>query len=272
MPTFPVIAAIPNYNMAKGLQRLLPQLLKQDYAHIYVLDDASTDNSEEVAKSFGSKVTFVKSKVNGGAGAARNQLMPFLKDKSLIHFLDADVSILTSNAPSVIQNLSIDDSTGFIIGLVCNTHKKQSVWNYGAKMSLASMVSSWFAYGYSYIENKYPKVNLKALYAMFWQRPNPHRAPKARPIFWGSEANIIIRSDTFKELGGFDPKIREHDIQPLAYKAAKEGLVSRFEPQITVQTHDDLNVRRYNRNLAMLKAEWYILRTYSSPLRWLFGK
>ena len=41
----PVVAAIPNYNMARGLNTLLPQVTEQDYAAIFVLDDASTDDS-----------------------------------------------------------------------------------------------------------------------------------------------------------------------------------------------------------------------------------
>ena len=44
----PVVAAIPNYNMGEHLRRLLPQVLAQHYDAVFVLDDASTDESADV--------------------------------------------------------------------------------------------------------------------------------------------------------------------------------------------------------------------------------
>jgi N-acetylglucosaminyl-diphospho-decaprenol L-rhamnosyltransferase len=58
----PVIAAVPNYNMAETLRVLLPQLAAHDYDAMYVLDDASTDHSREVVAEFAGDVTFVESR------------------------------------------------------------------------------------------------------------------------------------------------------------------------------------------------------------------
>jgi len=44
----PVVAAIPNYNMADSLRKLLPQVLSQSYDGVFVLDDASTDDTVDV--------------------------------------------------------------------------------------------------------------------------------------------------------------------------------------------------------------------------------
>lgn len=65
----PVVAAIPNYNMGHNLNRLLPEVLAQGYDAVYVLDDASTDDSADVVRQFGSDVKFVRSPRNQGAGA-----------------------------------------------------------------------------------------------------------------------------------------------------------------------------------------------------------
>ena len=46
----PVVAAIPNYNMGEHLRVLLPQVLSQRYDDIFVLDDASTDDSVDVVQ------------------------------------------------------------------------------------------------------------------------------------------------------------------------------------------------------------------------------
>jgi N-acetylglucosaminyl-diphospho-decaprenol L-rhamnosyltransferase len=87
----PVVAAIPNYNMGENLRRLLPQVLAQRYDAVFVLDDASTDDSADVVRGFGDDVRFVRSDTNRGAGANRNQIIDQVPDGVLIHFIDADM-------------------------------------------------------------------------------------------------------------------------------------------------------------------------------------
>ena len=72
----PVVAAIPNYNMGQQLAALLPELAQQDYADVFVLDDASTDGSREVVEGFnhGSGVHFVAGAENKGAGPTRGSV------------------------------------------------------------------------------------------------------------------------------------------------------------------------------------------------------
>jgi glycosyltransferase involved in cell wall biosynthesis len=264
----PVIAAIPNYNMAKGLKRLLPQVLDQGYDHVYVLDDASTDESEAIVTSFkSSKITFVKSERNGGGGAARNNLIPFLKSKSLIHFIDADVSIVSKNTAKIIQDLDIDDHTAFIAGLVLDKDGFPSVWNYGPTPSVFASIGSHFTYLTRKAENRY-NINLSLIYDVMRWGQNPHRAPMEKSIFWPLETSCVIRSDTFLKLGGFDASIRENDIQPLAMKAHKLQLKSYFIPTFVVKDHDDINVRLYNRSEEMRQSGWYTVRKYWGLTRW----
>ena len=59
MPKLPIIAAVANYNMANQLEHLLPTLVEHDYDGIFVLDDASTDESRSVVESVSSDITFV---------------------------------------------------------------------------------------------------------------------------------------------------------------------------------------------------------------------
>lgn len=254
----PVVAAIPNYNMAVGLTRLLPQILMQGYDHIYVLDDCSTDESEKVARSFGSKVTFVKNDVNQGASGARNLIIPLLKEVSLIHFMDADISLVSKGNPEIIRSLEIDDRTGFIGGLVLESDGRQSIWNYGQQLSITESVRAII----QSINNSWS--------VLFKSKPHPNEKPRQRETFWVLERNFVIRSDTLVRLGGFDSSIREHDIQPIAMKAFRIGLTSRFDPRFSVKSHQDIDVRPYNRLWMMVKTEFYIIRTYGSWLHWIF--
>lgn len=88
MPRVSVI--IPNYNRADligiTIENMLSQTLKP--IEIIVVDDGSTDNSVEVIRSFGSKVTLI-CQTNQGPGAARNHGLQ-VATGDYIQFFDSD--------------------------------------------------------------------------------------------------------------------------------------------------------------------------------------
>ncbi|MEH1802653.1 MAG: glycosyltransferase family A protein [Nostoc sp.] len=81
---------IPNYNRADligiTLENMLSQTLKP--TEIIVVDDGSTDNSVEVIRSFGSKITLI-CQTNQGPGAARNAGLK-VATGDYIQFFDSD--------------------------------------------------------------------------------------------------------------------------------------------------------------------------------------
>lgn len=271
----PIVAAIPNYNMAESLRSLLPSLIEQGYDHIYVLDDASTDNSRDVVSQFGNMVTFVAGSINKGAGAARNLIIGATTEPAIIHFLDADVRLETQHSPRTISQLfATDEPIGFIGGLVKTLDGRQSYWNYGERQTFASMINSW---GQSFLESighRHPKLETAIrryrLLPGLSLRPDPTRPPVRTTTFWVSEANFMIRSDVFEKLGGFDETIREHDIQALAIHAQEAGFINYFDPSIAV-THLAVNVRQYFRLGVTVRTEAYLAKKYGLTT-WLFSK
>jgi len=139
----PVIAAIPNYNMADSLSRLLTQLVSEDYDAIYVLDDASTDDSKVVVAKFGPKVHWVGSKTNLGAGGNRNRILQVHPEECIIHFLDADVRLETKTPAKTAQKLMSEPNLAFVGGLVFDADGTQSIWSYGPdSITLYSLVTA----------------------------------------------------------------------------------------------------------------------------------
>jgi glycosyltransferase involved in cell wall biosynthesis len=65
-----VSIVVPNYNNAKFLPECIESCLKVPNAEIIVADDASTDNSVEIAKGFG--VYVIEATKNEGVSVARN--------------------------------------------------------------------------------------------------------------------------------------------------------------------------------------------------------
>ncbi len=88
-PFFSVI--IPTYNRAGFLERSINSVLQQSYPNfeLIIIDDGSTDNTEEFIKQFNDPKLHYYKKENAERGAARN----FGMDKSIgryVTFLDSD--------------------------------------------------------------------------------------------------------------------------------------------------------------------------------------
>ena len=84
---------IPAFNAAKYLPRLLQSALKQKipFDEIIVYDDASTDNTAEIAKQYGATVIY--GKINKGCAHGKN-IMALASKSSWLHFHDADDELL----------------------------------------------------------------------------------------------------------------------------------------------------------------------------------
>jgi glycosyltransferase involved in cell wall biosynthesis len=85
-----ISAVIPAYNNAQFLKEAIDSILKQTHPidEIIIVDDGSTDQTQQIADSFGDQITYIKQQ-NQGPSAARNNGILAAKG-SWIAFLDAD--------------------------------------------------------------------------------------------------------------------------------------------------------------------------------------
>jgi GT2 family glycosyltransferase len=262
--TLPVVAAIPNFNMGQQLTELLPTLAQQNYADILVLDDASTDGSREIVEGLDLGVKFIASETNRGAGAARNMINGALGNRALIQFMDADVELETAQAPEIARDIMPSEPVGFVGGLAKTPEGQQSVWNYGPRQCLHTLVLAHTQdrVGKLLADNPSQARQLRDQHsASLADWPDPFSEPQRRQVFWNIEQNLIVDSDVFAGMDGFDERLREHEIQDLAIRMQKHGLPRFFDPSISVR-HKDINVRNYNRAAAMGRAELYIARKH----------
>lgn len=84
---------MPSYNTAKFISETIESVLVQTYTNweLIIVDDCSTDNTDEVVKSFLSynRIKYIKNEKNSGAAVSRNRALREAKGK-WIAFLDSD--------------------------------------------------------------------------------------------------------------------------------------------------------------------------------------
>ncbi|MCX5805835.1 MAG: glycosyltransferase family 2 protein [Proteobacteria bacterium] len=101
---FPLVSIIiPTYNYADFLPKAIQSCLDQSYKNVEVLviDDGSTDNTKNIAESYGSRIVYIRQE-NSGVSSARNKGLEQAAG-DFIAFLDAD-DYLTENAIKIRLN------------------------------------------------------------------------------------------------------------------------------------------------------------------------
>lgn len=125
---------INNYNYAKFIREAIDSALKQTYPHIEVIvvDDGSTDNSQEIIANYKEQIIPVL-KENGGQASAFKAGFAASKG-SIICFLDSDDIFLSDKVAKVVEGfetsqdigwcfhrvMRIDTKSGELLGLIPN--------------------------------------------------------------------------------------------------------------------------------------------------------
>ena len=94
---YPLVSVVmPTYNRAALLPKAIDSVLGQTYSDIelIVVNDGSTDDTEEALEPYQDKITYIK-KSNGGCGDAKNAGLNVARGKYITHLDDDDVMMPT---------------------------------------------------------------------------------------------------------------------------------------------------------------------------------
>lgn len=84
---------MPSYNTGRFIEETIRSVLAQTYSNweLIIIDDCSTDNTDDVVKEFLSdtRIVYVKNECNSGAAISRNRALQMAKGR-WIAFLDSD--------------------------------------------------------------------------------------------------------------------------------------------------------------------------------------
>jgi len=186
-----VCIAIPTFNSAHYISELLAYVTKQSVHRIYVLDDASTDNTVAICQKF-SQVKVIAGDKNLGPTRNRNRILTEDIGDILV-FLDDDMRWRRGDIVATARRHFTKADLGALGFAVFDTSDKEI----------------WFG-------NERESNPL-----FFWaERPfikplPPHkRNISYLPVQWLLEGAFAVRGELFREIGGFDKHFKRYQEGP----------------------------------------------------------
>jgi glycosyltransferase involved in cell wall biosynthesis len=198
-----VSIVIPNYNYAKTLGLCLASVREQTHQpyEIIVVDDGSTDDSVAVAQSFGARV--LRTGGNYGPPAARNVGAEQAGGDVLL-FVDSDVALEPDATRIALEMLGADPR----IGAICGTFRPEPLIPDG-------LIEEYRC--------------LQLAYAMGGEGP----------ISTSYTAILAIRTEVFREIGGFNAALRHTENADFGHRLSQRYQVILTQKVRGVHDHDD---------------------------------
>ncbi len=202
-PTVSVI--IPTYNYARFIGEAIESVLAQTYpiAEIIIIDDGSTDETEDVVAEFGEKVRYIKQE-NSSVSVARNN---GAKNASgdFLAFLDADDAWLPEKIEKQIAKFREDEQIGLVH---CGMREFDSETRETLRLHLEEGEEGWVADDLLLVD---------------------------RPVIIGRGGAIVVSREAFETVGGFDTEFLQPGSEDwdFCYRIARKYKVG-FVPEILV--------------------------------------
>ncbi len=266
---------IVSYNGKEFLRRCLNAVQKSVLKpkKIIVVDDFSSDGTEELVKKEFNYIDFIRNEKNLGPTASRNRGAK-LADGEYIVFLDNDILLRPDTPQKLISFMDNNPKTAIAGAKIIPTGQDKMWWNAGWDMNHFRQSTGYFI---GFLLKIFPDSSfLKNLSMKFIL--NYWDYDKILKVDWVVEGCFITRKSVFDKLNGFDEKFFiGHESPDLCLRARNIGHNVYFYPE--AQT-DDLGNHTHTsikRRLWLFKGEYYFYKKHyfykkSNPVFFLFGR
>lgn len=203
-----VAIAILNWNGAELLQRFLPSILEYSgNAAIYVIDNASSDGSVAIVKEKFPQVRIVQHEKNLGFTGGYNKGLQSV-DADIYCLLNSDVKVTENWLRPILDLFKKDENIAIVQPKILDLNHPEYFEYAGA--------------GGGFIDKLgYPFCRGRIFQAM---EKDEGQYNDTTEIFWATGACMFIRSNVFKELGGFDEDYFAHQEEvDLCWRAKNKG-------------------------------------------------
>jgi GT2 family glycosyltransferase len=210
---------ILNFNGEKLLPLFLPSVVKHSgQAEIIVADNASTDESISILKrDFPSVRLILLDKNYGFCGGYNRALKEVTADYSVL--LNSDIEVTPSWLDPVIELMDKDTTIASVQPKILSYAQKNKFEHAGAAGGFIDSLGYPFCRGriFDHVEEDQGQYD------------------DEREIFWSTGACMVIRTQLFKELGGFDEDFFAHMEEiDLCWKLHRRNLKIMYSGKSTV--------------------------------------
>ncbi|MDQ3072105.1 MAG: glycosyltransferase family 2 protein [Bacteroidota bacterium] len=209
-----------SYNGKSLLEKFLPPIIATcpDYGAVYVVDNASTDGTEEFIKSKFPSVSLVRLEVNKGFTNGYVESLPMI-EAEYYALVSSDVEVSPGWVEPVIGLMDSDPETGICQPKIKSYNQKTHFEYSGAAGAFID------SFGYPFCRGR----------LFFTIEEDTGQYDDVREVFWCSGACMFIRADLYHEVGGFDNDYYAHmeDID-LSWRVKNYGYKVMVCPQSVV--------------------------------------
>ena len=244
-----VTIGITCFNAENTISRAIYGAIKQDYAkkEIIIVDDGSTDSSEQIIKKFlnNNKIKYIKNKTNRGTSYSRNTIIRNASGE-VICFMDDDDFSESTRVSKQIKALKKGNYPKNKL-VACSTSMKRE-YNNGYKRYLLSMGT----------KGRLPKSNELADYLLFYE--------KKKNVDYGfgmPTASMLITKECFENVGFFDESLERVEDMDLSIRLSLANISFVSVKEVLVIQTSNLNKKKGSKNFI---SEKKLIKKYKSYL------
>jgi len=203
-----VSIVILNWNGRNWLEKFLPSVIKySSEAEIFVIDNASTDDSIQFLKSNFTSVKIIQNQRNSGFAAGYNHGLKSIK-ADIYCLLNSDVEVTENWISPITKLFSENRNIAAIQPKILDYNQKEKFEFAGAAGGLIDNL------GYPYCRGRvFENIEI-----------DNGQYDDETEIFWASGCSLFIRSGDFWKMNGFDERFFAHQEEiDLCWRLKNEG-------------------------------------------------
>lgn len=186
--------AILNWNGKSWLEKFLPTLIRcSPQEKIYIIDNASTDDSIDFVKQHFPEINIIQNTDNKGFAGGYNEGLKYIH-ADIFCLLNSDVEVTPHWTTPILQLFQENPNIAAVQPKILDYHQKDTFEYAGAAGGFID------TFGYPYCHGR----------IMDTLEKDHQQYNTSKEILWASGCSLFIRSKDFWEIGGFDERFFAH--------------------------------------------------------------